>query len=72
MADEQYPFLESAITGRVSMEEGHHTGEEGQGPRSLLEGAESGSKEVAKLRAAAMDTEGLLAGIFQMLRTVPR
>lgn len=71
-SDKQYPFLESAITGRVSMEEGHHRGEEGQGPRSLLEGAESGSKEVAKLRAAAMDTEGLLAGIFQMLRTVPR
>lgn len=70
--DQQYPFLESAITGRVSMEEGHHRGEDGQGPRSLLEGAESGSKEVAKLRAAAMDTEGLLAGIFQMLRTVPR
>lgn len=68
----QYPFLESAITGRVSMEDGHHRGEEGQGPRSLLEGAESGSKEVAKLRAAAMDTEGLLTGIFQMLRTVPR
>lgn len=54
------------------MEEGHHRGDEGSGPRSLLEGAESGSKEVAKLRAAAMDTEGLLAGIFQMLRTVPR
>jgi len=67
----QYPYLESAITGRVSMDDN-----DGDRPSSLLDtGKADGnvdSDELKKLRTAVADREGLILGIFELLRTVPR
>lgn len=39
---------------------------------SLLDASESAGKELDKLRAAVTDREGLIAGVFELLRRVPR
>ncbi|RSH82676.1 uncharacterized protein EHS24_007670 [Apiotrichum porosum] len=68
----QYPYLESAITGRVSMDDA----EGGLGSSLLDTGSASDSntdqEQLAKLRAVVLDREGLLLGIFELLRRVPR
>lgn len=70
----QYPYLESAITGRISMDTA--TDSEGNQPSSLLDTGSTKSnddrKELDKLRSVVMDREGLILGIFELLRRVPR
>lgn len=39
---------------------------------SLLDESDSAAKELDKLRSAVMDREGLIAGVFELLRRVPR
>ncbi|KLT43520.1 putative mitochondrion protein [Cutaneotrichosporon oleaginosum] len=66
--DDMYPYLESAITGRVSMEDSIN-----ENPTSSLLGeSDSAAKELDKLRSAVMDRDGLIAGVFELLRRVPR
>ena len=70
----QYPILESAITGRINMADGANLdGSSVIGrPSSLLDTRHMDDKEVAKLRNAMMEREGLIVSIFELLRTVPR
>ncbi|BEI89605.1 uncharacterized protein CcaverHIS019_0209670 [Cutaneotrichosporon cavernicola] len=66
--DDMYPYLESAITGRVSMEDSIN-----ENPSSSLLGeSDSAAQELDKLRSAVMDRDGLIAGVFELLRRVPR
>jgi hypothetical protein len=39
---------------------------------SLLGESDSAAKELDKLRSAVMDRDGLIAGVFELLRRVPR
>lgn len=41
-------------------------------PTSLLDEGGQSNKQLDQLRAALVDTDGLIAGIFDLLRTVPR
>lgn len=41
-------------------------------PSSLLDKPNMGENELARLRTAMMEREGLIESIFQLLRTVPR
>jgi len=66
--DLQYPILESAITGRINMSSDADAGR----PSSLLDTRKMGADDVARLRNAMMEREGLVASIFELLRTVPR
>jgi aarF domain-containing kinase len=67
----QYPILESAITGRIGVEDviadnGDHR------PSSLLDSAKMDDNELSKLRTAVMEREGLIVSIFELLRIIPR
>lgn len=64
----QYPILESAITGRINMAEAAEAGR----PSSLLDNANMTDADVARLRNAMLEREGLIASIFELLRTVPK
>ncbi|KAL1413273.1 hypothetical protein Q8F55_001028 [Vanrija albida] len=67
--EDMYPYLESAITGKISMDSDEGIG----GPNSLLdEQQSSSSNDHKKLQKAIMDREGVVADIFELLRTVPR
>ncbi|TXT16077.1 hypothetical protein VHUM_00580 [Vanrija humicola] len=65
--EDMYPYLESAITGRISMDS-----DEEDARSSLLDEQESISKHQKQLQKAIMDREGVVADIFELLRTVPR
>ncbi|ORX34080.1 ABC1 family-domain-containing protein [Kockovaella imperatae] len=72
--DDMYPILESAITGRINMSDAgnEHDSMAGSRPSSLLDEKHMDDKEIAKLRAAVMERDGLIVSIFELLRTVPR
>ncbi len=44
----------------------------GQRPNSLLDESRMGSNDIDALRKAMMEREGLLADVFELLRTVPK
>ncbi|RXK39195.1 Atypical/ABC1/ABC1-B protein kinase [Tremella mesenterica] len=69
--DEMYPVLESAITGRLNLSD-PTTPDPSSRPSSLLDERSMDDKEIAKLRNAMMEREGLIMEIFELLRTVPR
>lgn len=70
-ADCKYPILESAITGRINIDDAALESRSGR-PSSLLDSAKMDDKELSKLRLAVMEREGLVAQIFELLRRVPR
>ena len=72
--DDMYPILESAITGRINMSDPSNEPETsfGRRPSSLLDSKNMDDKELAKLRSAMMEREGLIVSIFELLRSLPR
>lgn len=67
--DDMYPILESAITGQINMADADASSTGGK-PASLLDSG--GEDNLKQLRNAMMEREGLVAQIFELLRTVPR
>lgn len=70
-ADRKYPILESAITGRIGVED-VSADNGGHRPSSLLDSGKMDDGELSKLRTAVMEREGLIVSIFELLRVVPR
>lgn len=70
----QYPILESAITGRLNMSDSSNEADPRvtTRPTSLLDTRKMDDAELRKLRNAMAEREGLVASIFDLLRTVPR
>ncbi len=71
---DQYPILESAITGRLNMSDASNEPDPNvvTRPTSLLDMRHMDDAQLAKLRHAMAEREGLVTSIFGLLRTVPR
>ena len=70
----QYPILESAITGRLTISDASNEPNPGvtTRPTSLLDSRKMDEAQRGKLRLAMAEREGLVMSIFELLRTVPR
>ncbi|KAF8313100.1 ABC1-domain-containing protein [Clavulina sp. PMI_390] len=68
---ELYPIFESAVTGRAGLE-GTWDDADANRPANMLELATQTEEEMARMRTAVFHREGLLLGLFTMLRSVPR
>lgn len=76
--DELYPIFQSAITGRVALDDpyadqGLAEGEAPAAPRgSVMDLADNSEAEQKRIRHVLVQQEGLMMSLFDLLRRVPR